>query len=260
LPKSASTRNHFESRANNAIDRDINSIHSKQARSFIFANFFSDRSGYHRSCLERDVWRLDSVRASCRPVVVEAPAVTPAETFTSKPYSALFDPGFFSGSTLVSLAQSSPLKSNFESIPAAPSAAIAEPENFLPMPTPAVPKLAENIPLPPPRPTKLGMLESHSPSPASSRLLVQQNRKPVLPATPPDNRTFFEKIFGMRYLRALSSHTRLRKMVFLAMHAVSHPTRRPATIDGPPYMMSQRIPSTCTMDRDWKRTRASAIG
>jgi Protein of unknown function (DUF2778) len=180
------------------IETSIHFIPNKRGR--LFSRFSSQTApGAIALALSAmfGVWILYA-RPAAAPVVVEAPAVTPAVTFTSKPYSALFDPSFFSDSTLVSLAQSSPLKSNFESIPPAPSAAIIEPENFLPMPRPAVPKLAENIPLPPPRPTKLGMLESHSPSPTASRLLVQQNRKPVLPATPPDDRTFFEKIFGMR--------------------------------------------------------------
>ena len=45
-------------------------------------------------------------------------------------------------------------------------------------------------------PAELGLPASHSPSPAGRRL-AQQNRKTVFPTTPGDNRTFFEKLFGM---------------------------------------------------------------
>jgi Tlde1 domain len=141
------------------------------------------------------VWIL-YVRPAAAPNVVEAPAVAPAVTFTSNPYGGLFDPRFSSGSTPVSFAQSFPLKSTFESLLPAPAAAIAEPENVPPMPRRAVPQIAESAPLPIPRPAELGPPASHSPSPADRRL-AQQNRKSVLPTTPADNRTFFEKLFGM---------------------------------------------------------------
>jgi hypothetical protein len=136
------------------------------------------------------------VRPAAAPHVVEAPTVAPAVAVASNPYGALFDPRFTSGSTPVSLAQSFPLKSNFESIPSAPTAAIEEPENVPPMTRPAVPQFAESAPLPIPRPADLGPPESPSPFPASGRRLAQQNRKTVLPTPSPDNRTFFEKLFG----------------------------------------------------------------
>jgi Protein of unknown function (DUF2778) len=141
------------------------------------------------------VWIL-YVRPAVFPNVVEPPAVTAAVSFPPNPYGGLFDPRLSSGSTPVSLAQSFPLKSTFESILPAPAAAIAVPENFLPMPRRAVPQTAESAPLPIPRPAELGLPASHSPSPAGRRL-AQQNRKTVFPTTPADNRTFFEKLFGM---------------------------------------------------------------
>jgi hypothetical protein len=139
------------------------------------------------------VWIL-YVRPAAAPV--EVPAVATALSFAPNPYGGLFDPRFSSGFTPVSLAQSLPLKSTFESILPAPAAAIAEPENVVPMPRRAVPQLAESAPLPIPRPAELGLPASHSPSPAGRRL-TQQNRKTVFPTTPADNRTFFEKLFGM---------------------------------------------------------------
>jgi Protein of unknown function (DUF2778) len=141
------------------------------------------------------VW-MQYVPPVASPNVVEAPAVAPAVTVASNPYGALFDPRFSSGSTTVSLAQSFPLDSNLELAPSAPSVAIAEPENVLPVPKSAVSRLGESAPLPTPRPTELGLPASHNPFPASDRRLAQQNRKTAFPTTSTDNRTFFEKFFG----------------------------------------------------------------
>ena len=140
------------------------------------------------------VWIL-YVRPAAAPNVVEAPVVAPAVTFASNPYGGLFDPRLSSGSTPLSLAQSLPLKSTFKSLLPAPAVAIAEPENVLPAPADA--QFGQSAPLPVPRPTELGSLDSHSTFPASSRRLAQQNSKTVFPTTPADNRTFFEKLFGM---------------------------------------------------------------
>jgi hypothetical protein len=141
------------------------------------------------------VWTL-YVRPAAFPKVVEEPGAAAAVSFAPNPYGGLFDPNLSSGSAPVSLAQSFPLKPTFESILPAPAAAIAEPENVLPMPRRAVPQIAESAPLPIPRPVELGLPASHSPSPADRRL-AQQNRKTVFPTTPADNRTFFEKLFGL---------------------------------------------------------------
>ena len=142
------------------------------------------------------VW-MQYVRPVAAPNAVEAPAVSPAVIVASNPYGALFDPRFFSGSTPISLAQSFPLDSNLELAQPATSVAIAEPENVLPVSKSVVSRLGENPPLPAPRPAELGLLASHSPFPASGRRLAQQNRKIALPATATDNRTFFEKFFGV---------------------------------------------------------------
>ncbi len=141
------------------------------------------------------VWIL-YLRPAAAPYAVEAPAAAPAVALASNPYGGLFDPRSSSGDTPVSLAQSFRLKSTFESILPAPAAAIAEPENVLPMPRRAVPQIAESAPLPIPRPAELGPPASHSPAPAGRRL-AQQNRKTAFPTTPADNRTFFQKLFGM---------------------------------------------------------------
>src|SRR5208283_283291 len=107
------------------------------------------------------------------PNAVEAAA--PAVALASNPYGRLFDPRSSSGSTPVSLARNFPLELNLEPVPPPPSAAIAEQENVLPAPAGA--QFGERAPLPVPRPTELGSLESHSPFAASGRRLAQQDRR-----------------------------------------------------------------------------------
>ena len=100
------------------------------------------------------------------PAASDAPEAR-ATAYAPTPYSALFDPGVISGSTPGSLAQSVPLDSNFTLLDPAPSAAIAELENEVPMSEPSI-AIAE--------------LENDAPV--------------VPPAAPQDNRSFFEKLFG----------------------------------------------------------------
>ena len=128
------------------------------------------------------------------PNAVEAPAAAPAVALASNPYGRLFDPRSSSGSTPVSLAQNFPLELNLKPVSPAPSAAIVEQESVLPASAGA--QFGERAPLPVPRPTELGSLETHSPLPASGRRLAQQDRRTAPPITPADNRTFFEKLFG----------------------------------------------------------------
>ncbi len=140
------------------------------------------------------VWIL-YLRPAAAPVAIEAPAAAPAVAVASNPYGRLFDPRTSSGFPPVSLAQSMPLKSTFESIAPVSAGAIAEPESVVPTPERVIPQLAENAPLPIPRPAELGPPASHGPSPAGRRF-AQQNGRIALPITPADNRTFFEKLFG----------------------------------------------------------------
>ncbi|HUI20836.1 MAG TPA: DUF2778 domain-containing protein [Methylocella sp.] len=130
------------------------------------------------------------------PHVVAAPAAAPAVSLASNPYGVLFDLRSSSGSTPVSLAQSFPLNSDFESIAPASSVANAEPDKDLPIPIPVAPHLAESAPLPAPRPADLGPPDSHGPLPTLGRRFAQQNRKTDVAIASPDNRTFFEKLFG----------------------------------------------------------------
>ncbi|HUB65793.1 MAG TPA: DUF2778 domain-containing protein [Methylocella sp.] len=136
------------------------------------------------------------VRPADAPHAVRTPAAAPAapvEVLASNPYGGLVDPR----SKPVSLAQIFPLEVNLKPEPLPPSAVIAENEDV--PPPPAGRQFGENVPLPVPRPTELGSLESHGPLPAPGRRMAQQNRKAVASATPAmsaDNRSFFEKLFG----------------------------------------------------------------
>lgn len=125
---------------------------------------------------------------------VAAPAAVPAAAVASNPYGGLFDPRPLSGSTPLSLARNFPLELNLKTVPAAPSAAIAEQEPFSPAPANA--QFAESPPLPVPRPAGLGSLADRSPLPASGRRLAQQNRPAVPPSATADNHSFFDKLFG----------------------------------------------------------------
>jgi hypothetical protein len=141
------------------------------------------------------VWTL-YVRPPAQHSVVVPPA-SPAASAAQTPYGALFDPGFISGSAPISLMQSFPLEASLEPMAPPPSAAAEKPENAVPLPVPASPRLSENIPLPVPRPGALDVLERRSPSPAPAARIAQQSRKTALPAAPVDNRSFFERLFGV---------------------------------------------------------------
>lgn len=146
------------------------------------------------------------------PATPKAPEAT-AIAYAPNPNSVLFDPELISGLTPGSLAQSSLPNSNFTSLNPAPSAAVAELENEAPMPAPSAeiaapesespvppptaPQVRENVPVPIPRPAELGPLAGPGRYPASGRRFAQQERTPILPAAPKDNRSFFEKLFGM---------------------------------------------------------------
>lgn len=127
---------------------------------------------------------------------VEAPA--PGATTTvvaSNPYGTLFDPGFATSTSPAPLMQSYPLEASLESVPPEPSDTTAE--DVASVPTPATPRLAEGAPLPIPRPADVGPPGARNPFPPPGRRLAQQDRRAIVPATPSDNRSFFEKLFGV---------------------------------------------------------------
>lgn len=107
-----------------------------------------------------------------------------------RPRGALIDPGFLSAEP-VRLAESFPLNPSFEPSSPTRTMALAEPENILPPPRPA----GSDIPLPVRRPSDLGPT-LHPPAHSPTSRLAQQTRRTSLPITAPDNRSFFEKLFG----------------------------------------------------------------
>jgi hypothetical protein len=138
--------------------------------------------------------------------VAKAPAPPPAVALTvaSNPYGELIDPGFFR-SKPDSPAKPLWLEAALEPFPAAPTAApateaapsmaTAPPENVPLPPKREVSEPAEGAPLPPPRPAELE-------EPASTPAPVRHSAEPSVttaaaPATPTDNRTFIEKLFGL---------------------------------------------------------------
>ncbi|MGH6796483.1 MAG: DUF2778 domain-containing protein [Methylocella sp.] len=137
------------------------------------------------------VWILH-LRPVTGPNTIEAPVTAPAPAQASNPYGGLVDPRSFSDSKPVAVAQNFPLRLNLP----APSAVIAAHENVGGR-APAGPQFGASAPLPVPRPAELRTLEGRNPFPSSGRRFAQQNRRSVPPAAPSDNRTLFEKLFGM---------------------------------------------------------------
>jgi hypothetical protein len=117
-------------------------------------------------------------------------AASPVQTAPSSPYGALVDPGFSFGAN----PQSSSVVANLEPNPPASSAVTHEPENALPAPKPALSQALNSaaLPVPPSRPAELRAPANGS---ISLRRFAQGGR--AAPATPADNRNFFEKLFGM---------------------------------------------------------------
>ncbi len=109
--------------------------------------------------------------------------------------AALFDPAPLVDSPL---ALAPPLASDLEPPPApplaAPVVALAEPETP-PVAVPTLPHLAEAVPLPTPRPPELRAPVDHAPLRSSGRQLARHDAASVPVA---DNRSFFEKLFGLQ--------------------------------------------------------------
>ncbi len=128
-------------------------------------------------------------------VAAKVLAGTPAISVASNDYIALLDPKSLGAP--VSFAQSSPLGSDFAPFPSAHPTAIVENVRQTPTP-PSIPsQLVQNVPLPAPRPAELQAAASHSSAPTSLRQVAQQERTSVPPSTPADQRSFFDKLFGM---------------------------------------------------------------
>jgi hypothetical protein len=138
--------------------------------------------------------RLDRVAA---PNLAETSAAASAPTTdASNPFGALLV-GLRSRSAPASIAQSFPPEWSLPSMSSVASAAIPDPENARPTPMPAVSRIGEGAPLPPPRPAEFASAASRSPPQVPARRLAELNKKTALLTTSPDNRTFFETFFGV---------------------------------------------------------------
>ena len=156
---------------------------------------------------------------SIRLPLPEAHAAAPAPVAPVQRYVALFDGGVFVGGAPGPFAQTTPLAPAFQAnpmaepvesvavavapdpvAPAAPPVVVAAAEAVLPAspPLPPVVQLDRNVPLPAPRPPELRFpVVQQAPVRGAGRLALQHRRTSVAAVTPPDNRNFFQKIFGM---------------------------------------------------------------
>jgi hypothetical protein len=181
------------------IDRDFDYIPSERVRlsSKIFSKTIPGVIALSLSA-SFGVWML-YVRPPTVIHALNAPAAAPASTpalaiASADPYGVLFDPRSLLGDAPVSLAKNFPLALSPDPVLPAPPTVIAEQENVLPASADA--RFGESVPLPVPRPAELASLESHSPLPAPSRRLAQQDRRTAPPTAPAANPTFFDKLFG----------------------------------------------------------------
>ena len=130
------------------------------------------------------------------PIAAAAPTVSSDATMTG--LVALLDPASTLGTTPAVLGRSLPLGPNFAPVPSTRPVARAEPDLALPQATtPQTSPGVESVPLPEPRPRQLGWPVSRAPLRPSVRQIAVSGRPSAAPGTPPDNRSFLEKFFGM---------------------------------------------------------------
>jgi hypothetical protein len=125
-----------------------------------------------------------------RSIPVPIPTRAPAAQIASNPYGEIVDPGFFLGPKPTSSNRDFSVQASLEAVPPAASAAPPRADDVPLPPKRDVDQVDENAPLPPPRPGEFGALAT------PDRGLAQQAGRIAPPAAQPDNRTFFEKLFG----------------------------------------------------------------
>jgi hypothetical protein len=126
------------------------------------------------------------------------PAPAPKASVASNPYGEIFDPGFFSNGKPSSLTRDYPPPQASSEAPA-PMTAIAQPDGVPLPPKRDFDQSGESPPLPPPRPAELKAAAAPVTPAATDHGSAQQNGggRVGRAATPGDNRTFFEKLFGV---------------------------------------------------------------
>ncbi len=140
-------------------------------------------------------------RPAAPTVAASVVSPSPIRPAVATSYGALLDPEL-TGSTAMLLAQSAPLGAAFEGpapSPASPPAPVmpdAQPGSIIPLVPPTLPNLVAEVPLPAPRPPELRLQASQGPVRTFGRPAAQP-RTSVVRAAPQDNRSFFEKLFGV---------------------------------------------------------------
>jgi hypothetical protein len=151
------------------------------------------------------VWVLHARQTAAPEPIVARPAVAPASEVASKPFGDIIvDPSFVAELKPASPADDASQLASLEAVPLTPfaspqsetapptaSTAIPLPENVPLPPKRDVPQIADEAPLPPPRPAEFGSpaaLENH---------VAEQNRRPAGPPAPVDNRNIFQKLLGL---------------------------------------------------------------
>lgn len=136
-----------------------------------------------------------------------APMLEPVLVASSRRYDPLLDPGYSLGPAPLTLGGNSPLAASFQSAlappdaPVEPPAPAVEPEIVAPVPQPQdAPKLAQMTPLPVPRPSELRLPADPEAPRVAERQATRRTRTAAVPPAPTaaDNRSFFEKIFGVQ--------------------------------------------------------------
>lgn len=140
-------------------------------------------------------WVLDVRPAATLKVETTAPS-TPKPRAIPASYGALLDPAL-TGIRPVVLADDAPLGAAL-AVASPPSPPI-QPDSpiVLPAPSQEVPEVVASVPLPTPRPPEFRLPVNLPPSRVASLRSAQASRTGPLAPPPADNRTFFEKLFGI---------------------------------------------------------------
>ena len=149
-------------------------------------------------------WIIHALPQAAVPTLAKAPATaspTPAKALAlaANPYGDLIDPGFSLGPKPGPFGRVRSLETVPAPASSSPVLAMLEPQEApLPPPKPIIAPSADAAPTPAPvPPARPAEFASPSSPLISIRRLAQQNGKVTAPAAAPDNRNFFEKLFGV---------------------------------------------------------------
>ncbi len=140
----------------------------------------------------------DKPAAQHAQVAASAGEAAPA---ASNPYGELLNPAFSLGAVPIPFAQSAPLRAGFDPTRTADAAktTVADAENIVPAPVPAVPQFLQNVPVPMPRPSDLVAQSANNTAKPEGRQTAPSKTAAWTPqaAAAADTRSIFAKLFGM---------------------------------------------------------------